>query len=484
MGELKTKALNGVVWNSIQRFASMGIRFFFMIFMTRLLLPSDYGMVGLLAIFLEIANVFIDSGFPSALVRKPDRTEVDESSVFYFNIFVSTSFYILLFLFAPLIGKFYDMPELATILRVLGLTLIINSFSTIQTIVCNIKLDFKTPSLIYIICSVISGTFGVILAMNGFGVWALVWQQLFSSFCITLSFWIFARWRPLWVFSMKSLKEMFAFGSNLLGTSVLNVIYRNISPIFIGKYYSPSDLGLYSRADQLVAFPSGTLQGVLISVSYPVLCKVQSNKAALTEVFRQFIQLTAFILFPVMVLLGVLSTPVIDALFGDNWSGASVYMPILCFPLMLVPLQCINLNVLKVVGRSDLILRLEIIGKVSGVIMLAITLPISIIALCYGTVVNVLICFFINTYYTARFVDLTVWGHIKDISRSLLLALVAGVAAFLVAMLFTSAWAKVLVGGSVGVMVYVGMAMVLRMKEYYLTIDLVKQLLHRNKKSG
>lgn len=474
MGELKSKTLHGMLWNGAQRFSATGIQFLFMIFMTRLLLPSDYGIVGMLAVFMEISSAFIDCGFGQAIIRKQNRTKIDESTVFYFNVIASVACWLILFAAAPFVADFYKMPELSSILRVLSFTLVISSLSSMHVLDYMIKLDFKTQSIVNVLCSVFSGIGGLVLAYNGFGVWALVWQRILSALFITVAYWIISSWHPIWAFSYTSFREMFGFGSKLLGSRLLNTVYANIAPIFIGRYYTSADLGLYSKAQQMISFPNNSVFSVVDTVSYPVLCQVQSDRTQLTLAYRKFQRLGAYLMFPVMVLLTVLSRPLIISLFGQKWEETAFYMVLLCLPWMLVPIQCNNLNLLKVVGKSNLIFRLEIIGKVLGLLMLLVTLPISIYAMCYGTIIVTSICFFVNAYYTSRFIDLSVFGQIKDLFNSLALSLLSGVGAYITAYFIQLDVMKVILGGIVGVLIYFGLSYLIKIREFTELLDFVR----------
>lgn len=465
MSELKQKSVHGAFWLTIQRVASRGISFLFMIFMTRLLMPSDYGMIGLLAVFMTISQTLIDCGFGQALIRKQDRTVVEESTVFYFNIIASVFCYFLLFLIAPIIEQFYQMPGLGIILRVLSLSFVIRSLSSIQVLIFTINLDFKTQSIINVISGVLSGLSGLLLAYIGFGVWALVWQIILLSLFTTILFWVVSKWRPVIAFSKQSFKEMFSFGSKLLGAELLNNIYANISPIFIGKAYSSSDLGLYTKGSQMISFPVSMLIGVFENVTYPVLCQLQNNDERLLDCFRRFIKIASFVLFPIMILLGVLSKPLIISLFGDKWSETANYMMLLCYPWAIVPIQVMNLNILKVVGRSDLVLRLEIIGKILGVSMLLIALPISIYAICYGTILTTTIAFFLNTHYTSKFINLSIITQLKDMFPSFILSVFVGSTVFFIISLFNNSWVQLIVGALIGFFSYLGMSYLFKMRE-------------------
>lgn len=474
MGELKKKALHGAIWNTIQSLSNKGLSFLFLILMTRLLTPEDYGMVGMLAVFMVIADAFIDCGFGQAIVRKLNRTVLDESTVFYFNIVASTCCYLLLFAIAPIVADFYQMPDLCPLLRVLGLRLIIGAFATIHVLKYSIGLNFKTPSFVNISANLLSGVFGLWMAYTGYGVWALAGQQVSRQLFLAIIYNVVSRWRPIWGFSWETFREMFSFGSKLLGQRLLNAIYSNISVIFIGKAYSAVDLGLYSKGNEMADYPSGTAYGVINTVSYPLLCQLQNDRDRLTLAYRKLVRVVAFVVCPIMTFIFFFATPLMVSVLGEQWEKSGWYLMLLCYPYMFIPLLCLNQTLLQVVGRTDLILRLEIISKMLGVTMLSICLPISIDAMCFGAIINTVLCYFLNTYYTSRFIDLTLRQQFGDLVRSLLYSALIGGIAYMSTMGIDNLWFKIIIGLSVGCVLYVGIAAICRMREFGECIDLIK----------
>ena len=281
---LKSKAAKGILWSSFERFSVQGVQFFIMIIMARLLTPEDYGLIGMLTIFLAVAQSLIDSGFSQALIRKQDRTEIDNSTVFYFNIAVSLSLYILFFILAPYVSDFYNIPELTSIMRVISLGVVINSLAVVQRAQYTINIDFKTQAKASFTAAIFSGCVGMALAYAGFGAWALVVQQLLNLSINTVMLWYYSRWRPLLCYSWQSFHELFAFGSKLLLSGLLDTIYRNIYPIVIGKLFSASSLGHYTRAHQFSEFPSSNITGIIKRVTYPVLCSIQNDDERLSNI--------------------------------------------------------------------------------------------------------------------------------------------------------------------------------------------------------
>ena len=475
MGELKDKAVKGIAWNTIQSLTNKSISFLFLIIMARLLLPDDYGMVGLLAVFISISEAFIDCGFGQAIIRKQNRTIVDESTVYFFSIIASCICYGIIFLIAPLVANFYKMPELCPLMRFLGLKIIIASFSSMQLLKYTIELNFKIPAIIRVVSNLLSGAIGIYFASSGYGPWALAIQQVLLASFTTLLYLIICKWRPIIKFSMDSFKEMFSFGSKLLGARLLNIVYANISTIFIGKAYSSKELGLYSKGQEMAAYPSDILSGIVTTVSYPLLCTLQDNRERLTQSYRRIIRTIGFVVYPVMTLVAVLAQPIILTLFGENWAETAVYMALLCYPYMIVPICSANFSLLQVAGRSDLVLRLEIITKIMGTIMLLITLPISVKAMCIGTIVNVSLCLLVNTYYTSRFIDLTQWEQILDLVQPFLMCIVMGILVFISVYFITNDIIKLIVGVPLGFLFYFGTAYISKSSELQMCLELIKQ---------
>ena len=428
---LKKKTVKGTLWSSIERFSVQGISFIVMIIMARILTPEDYGLVGMIAIFMAISQSLIDSGFSQALIRKQDRSEVDNSTVFYFNIAIGIILYLFLFFSAPLIADFYKEPKLIPITRALGLNLVFNSLAVVQRALYTINLNFKTQAKATLIGVVTSGAVGIWMAYSGYGVWSIVTQQLTNAGLVSICLWIFSKWRPIIAFSKQSFKDLFNFGSKLLASGILNTIYNNLYLILIGKIFRASDLGYYTRAHQFTDFASSNLTGILQRVSYPVLCTIQNDDTRLADVYRKLLRISAFIIFPLMMGLAAVAQPMILTILTEKWLfAASLILP-LCFSQMWYPVHAINLNLLQVKGRSDLFLKLEIIKKIIGVAIICITIPMGLLAMCWGTVVNSLIALVINTHYTGKLIHLGFLKQMWDLLPIFLLSLGMGVLVWL-----------------------------------------------------
>lgn len=463
MENLKKKTISGVVWSAIERFSLQGILFTINIIMARLLLPSDYGTIAMLGIFLQISQSFVDSGFTNALIQKKDRTNVDFSTVFYFNISIAIFFYIVLFFTAPLIAEFYHMPLLISVARVVGLTLIINSLFAIHKTKMTIDVDFKTQSKISLIATIISGIVGIYMAYTGYGIWSIVSQSLLNTILSTFLFYYFSNWSPLLIFSTTSFKQLFSFGSKLLISGLIHTIYYNLYSIVIGRKFSSIDLGYYTRAEQLAVFPSANLNAIISRVTFPILSSIQNDDERLRLVYRKYIRLTSFLIFPLMIGLAALAKPIILILLTVKWIGIVALLQILCLDWMFDHLSAINLNLLYVKGRSDLALRLEILKKIIATVILFLSIPFGILGMCWGRVLYSLIATYMNTYYTKALVGLSFTTQIKDVLPYFLLSLVMGCGICLSNYLCENIALQLFVGFLFGGTIYLLLAFVLKL---------------------
>ena len=408
---LKTKTKKGLAWSMIERFASAGVQFLFGIILARLLSPEDFGVIAMPLVFLAVAQCFIDSGFSGALVRKPDLTEDDLSTAFYFNIGVGVVAYVVLFFSSPLIADFYDKPILADLLKVTALATLFNPLCAVQQAILTKKIDFKTQAVITFSGAIVSGVVGLVMAYSGFGVWSLVCQQVGGYAIRTILLWTLGGWAPKRRWSWKSFHYLWGYGSKMLASGLLDTTYNNIYPLVIGKFFSASVLGNYSRAGQFAGFPSSGLTGILQRVTFPVLSCIQNEDERLARSYRKILKVSAFVIFPMMLMLSAIAAPLVHVLLTDKWEGCIILLQIICFSQMWYPIHAINLNLLTVKGRSDLFFRLEILKKVVGVSILCITVPRGIIWMVSGGIVGSMISLFLNTYYTGKLIHV---GYLKQ----------------------------------------------------------------------
>lgn len=471
---LKKKTVKGTIWSSIERFSGQAIQFVVMIFMARVLTPADYGILAMLTIFMAVAQSLIDSGFGQALIRKQNRTQVDNCTVFYFNIVISTVIYFILFFCAHPIARFYNEPLLIPVLRILAITLVINSLAGVQRANLTINLNFKTLAICSFAGAIASGAVGLSLAYTGYGVWALVWASL-SGACVNVTvLTILSPWRPSIVFSWSSFKEMFSFGSKLLASGLLNTIYNNIYLIVIGKIFKAADLGFYTRAYNFANLPSENLTGIFQRVSFPVLCTIQDDDARLMNVYRRLLRTSAFIIFPLMTGLAAVAKPLIVSMLTEKWLYSAVLLVPICLNFMWYPVHAINLNLLQVKGRSDLFLRLEIIKKILGVGILVGSIPLGLYWMCWGGVVSSLIALIINTYYTGILIKLGFFQQMKDLLPTLILSLSMGVGVWaLVTFISMPSGGALAAGVGAGIVFYIGCAKIFKFSEFKEVLSLI-----------
>ena len=473
---LKRKTINGIFWSSVDNFSSQGISFVFSIILARLLLPSDYGIIAVLSVFLAISQTFVNSGFSQALIRKIDRTEEDYSTVFYFNIAIGLFCYIILFLFAPLIASFFNHSILVLIIRVISLVVLFNSLSVVQQAHLLIRVDFKTQAKISLISVLSSGIVGVFLAYLDFGVWALVCQQVSFAALRCALMWIIVAWRPTKKFSKDSFRYLFSFGSKLLISGLLDTIWNNIYEIIIGKNFTASSLGFYSRAKTFASFPSSNLTSVFQRVTFPILSCMQNDIVRLRNNYRRIMRAVIFIVFPVMLVLCALAKPFILFLLTDKWSGSIILLQLLCLSFMWYPVNIINMNLLQVMGRTDLYLKIEIIKKLIGIIALIVSVPLGIIAMCIASFVTTLIYVIINTYYTGKFLNFGFIEQMSDIIPTIILSLFTSfVVGYIIALVDVSSFMQLLLGGIVSIILYISIARLFNFVELKELKDIIKQ---------
>ena len=472
---LKAKATRGLFWSSVDRFSSQGISFVFSIFLARMLDISDYGIVAMIVVFMAVAQAFVDSGFSSALIRKPNLTEEDKSTAFYFNIVVGLVCYGILFIASPLIAAFYDEPLLSPIIRVTGLSIVFNSLCVVQRALFTISVDFKTQAIISLACTVVSGSVGLVMAYNGYGVWALVAQSTVSAFLNFVLLWLCSRWRPITGFSNASFRYLFNFGSKILASGLLDTLYNNIYPIVIGKFYNSAQLGLFSRAQGYASLPSSNITGILQRVTFPVLSLMQDDDERLALNYRRLLRVSAFVVFPLMVMLAAVAAPLIRVMITSKWDGCVEFLQILSLALMWYPIHAINLNLLQVKGHSGLFLRLEIYKKIFGVLILVCTIPLGVTAMCWGLVVGSVFSLVLNTYYTGKLIKVGLFMQIKDLLPILINSFVMGGIASYIVNKIDSSLIGLIAACSAAAVFYFTISYIFRFPELKEVIQIIKR---------
>lgn len=472
---LKQQTKKGLYWSFFNQFSNYGMQFCIGIVMARLLTPSDYGITALPGVFMAIAGIFQDSGMSGALVRKEKVEEKDYSTLFIYSIAMGIFMYAILFTASPWIAKFFNTPILTSLIRVTALGFLWGPVSTVQYVILSRKLDFKTPTKISITTKLFSGIVGILLAYIGYGLWALVISGVLSSFLGLIIVAYVVKWYPKTGWSKDSFKYLWNYGNKMLASSLLDTAYNNITPVFVGKYYSPADLGVYNRARGYAAMPSQQVTGVIQNVTFPVLSKMQNDNESLARNYRRMLRTTAFIVFPLMLMLAALARPLVITLITAKWEACIILLQIICFSMMWYPIHSINLNLLMVKGRSDLFLRLEIIKKIIGLSILAITLPQGLIIFCCGNILSSIISLIINTYYTGKLIDIGFFKQMRDLMPIAVLGLVMFGIILLANHFIINLYIQIIIGGIIGAIVYLGGAILFRFEE----LNDVKYMLKR-----
>ena len=409
-------AVNGLKWSALERLGVQAIQLIVMLLLARLLGPDAFGLIGILTVFIAISQVISDSGFSSALIRLKERTEIDFSTAFQFNILVALLCYLALFIGANQIAVFFEQPELEALIKVLGLSIIINSFTLVQKAKLTIKMDFKTQAKASLSAVFISSVVSITLAYFDYGVWALVYQILINSFLTMVLLNIFHPWLPKSSFNIQSFSYLFGFGYKLLLAAMLDTLFKNIYQLIIGKQFNPTQVGIFTQANQLASVPAMTFTTIVQRVTYPMLSNIQSETDKFEYSYKLTLRMAAFVIFPLMAGLGIIAKPFIKVVLGDDWLQAADLLTILSFTFMLYPIHAINLNLLQVKGRSDIFLKLEVIKKAFIVLILFITIPFGIKAICIGMLIHTYLAFFINSYYTGQFSKLKIRDQLNALA--------------------------------------------------------------------
>ncbi len=476
--QLKQKTISALSWSFVDNIATYGITFIIGIILARLLTPKEFGLIGMITIFIAISESFINSGFSQAVIRKKNCTETDLSTVFYFNLIAGILLLGILMLAAPLISSFFSEPKLISLIRVLSFVLIIDALTMIQRTILTKRIDFKLQTKVSVISNLFAGAVGISMAYTGFGVWSLVARTLSQRGMNSFLLWIWNRWRPMLVFSKKSFSELFAFGSKLFVSGLIDTIYSNIYNLIIGKYFSAQELGFYTRADQFRNLPSKNLNSIISRVSYPVLSEMQDNPVKLKAGYKKLIKSTMFITFILMAGMAAVAEPMVISLIGEKWRPSIVYLQLLCFVGALYPLHALNLNMLNVQGRSDLFLRLEIIKKVLAIPTIIIGILWGIRVMILGMWFNSVFAYYLNSYYSGRLINYPVKEQLTDIVPSLLLALLMGIAVFITGMVIPIGYLpKLILQIIVGGLLTISASEIMKLESYLSIKGIIKEKL-------
>lgn len=479
MLSLKNKTVKGLFWSVTERFSAQGIHFLFNIFIARLLSPSDFGVIAMINVFLTLSQTFIDCGFGVAIIRKRDRTEDDLSTVYIFNVVTSFLFYGIFWGMSPHIAEFYNLPSLLPITRIISLTLIISSFAGVHFSLLSINVNFKTRAKISIISSVLSGAVCLALAYNGYGYWALVAQSVLACLVKTVLAILSVRWWPRLRFSFVSFRYLFAFGGRLLVSGLIDTIYNNLYTLVIGKRFTSASLGEFTKAETYAKFPASNLTSALQAVVLPILTDAQNDKRLLVHYFSKFLSLSVFAIFPVMFGLAAIADPLVEVVLTSRWAGIVPYFRLLCLDLMLYPVHALNMSLLQVMGRSDLYLRNEVIKKIIGIAILAMTIRYGILCMCVAKVASSCIYLIPNIFFTSRVVDFGYAKQLYIIIPRILLSVFMAIIIYISISFIENPWIQVMSGIAIGLVCYMLLSYIVGIKDMKELFLILKTMIKR-----
>lgn len=472
--------ISSLLWKLLERGGTQGIQFIVQIILARLLLPEMYGTVALVTVFITLAQVFIQSGLGTALIQKKEADNVDFSSVFYLSLGLAGVLYALLFVFAPFISRFYHDAELIPVLRVLGLVLFFGAVNGIQNAWVSRHMMFKELFKRSIGALLISGIAGIVAAYAGLGIWALVIQQLTNQAAVTIIMWFTVKWRPIRAFSLGKVKALFSFGWKLLLSSLLDQLYRDLRTLVIGRIYSSSTLGFYNKGEQFPKIIVSNINGSIQAVMLPALSAHQDDRQRVKAMMRRAIKTSSFIMFPMMVGMAVVAEPMVRLLLTEKWLPAVPFLQVFCFTYMLWPIHTANLQAINALGRSDIFLKLEIIKKIIGIIILVISVPMGVYAIALGGVIDGIIATVINAWPNKKLLTYSYIAQMRDIFPSFSLAVLMGTVVYFVGLLPFVVWQKLILQVLLGGIFYTLCARALKMESFtYLTGTLKNMLMKR-----
>lgn len=432
---IKSKTIKGTFWSAADAFLGQGITFIVGIVLARLLSPEEYGLIGICLVFNTVLNGIVDSGFSNALIRKKEVSDADYNTMFTTNMVISLILYALLYIFSPWISDFFARTELTSLVRATGLVLIINALSITQSTILTKRIDFKTKTKASLISAAFSGIIGISMAYAGFGVWALVGQMLSKQMLYTIMLWILNHWWPNLSFNKESFVYMWGYGWKLLVSGLLDNVWKQLYQVVVGKCYSPATLGQYTRSSEYASIFSSNLTTIVQRVSFPVLSDIQDDKTRMIEAYRKVIKMTMFVTAVCMISLAAVSEPLINTLIGPQWHEAASYLPLICISMSLYPLHAINLNMLQVLGRSDIFLYLEILKKIIFLIPICIGIYINIYWMLVASVFTGVIGLYLNSWYTGKALGYTFWKQIKDIAPFYCIAFIISLSVYFLKLL-------------------------------------------------
>ena len=473
--------LSGLIWRFLERCGAQGVALIVSLVLANILDPDLYGTIALVTVFTTIMQVFVDSGMGNALIQKKDADDLDFSTVFYFNITVCVLLYGIMFLAAPLIAHFYNMPELTPVVRVLSLTLVISGVKNVQQAYVSRNLMFRKFFFATLGGTIGAGIIGIWMALEGYGVWALVAQHIFNATLDTIILWITVKWRPKKMFSMKRLKGLFSYGWKLLVSALLDTGYNNLRSLIIGKLYTSADLAFFNRGKQFPNLIVTNINTSIDSVLLPTMSKAQTDKNRVREMTRRAIKTSTYLMMPIMVGLAVCAEPLVKTVLSDKWLPAVFFLRIFCFTYAFYPIHTANLNAMKAMGRSDLFLKLEIIKKVVGLIALVSTMFISVEAMALSLLATSVLCQIINSWPNRKLLDYGYRKQLMDILPQIAISLLMGAIVFSVSFLDLHEIVTLVIQVPLGAVVYILLSKVFHVDSFEYVMGIIKGFKNKNK---
>ena len=474
---LRKQTLLGVLWTFTDTFVLRGLSFFASIVLARLLGPTEFGLIGMISIFIALGTSLVDSGLSASIIRTQNADDRDYSTVFYLNLMMSLLVYGIVFFTAPFIADFYGQDILVPIIRLYCISFVISAFSAIQTAMLNREMQFKKLMQCSVPGTIIGVIVGIALGYLGYGVWSIVWMYLSTQLIQALVLWAFSSWKPSLTFSKEKLRYHYGFGYKLMLSGLLDTAYKNVYNVVIGKFFSVQSLGYFERAKAFNTYPVTVLTSIISKVSYPLLSKIQDQKERIAKVYRQLIQVAFFVTAPLMLGAAALARPLFLLVLGEQWLPAVPFFQILCLSGMFYPIHAFNINVLKVYGRSDLFLKLEVIKKAVITVSILVAFQFGIYGLVWSSVFTSIVALLINTHYSSRMIQYTTWRQIQDILLTLIKAgVMAGLMWVAIRFLdYHSPYWQIIVPSLVGIVFYLAINFALKAPPLAFAIDLIKK---------
>lgn len=472
-----SRFVKGVVWSGVDKFVGQGINFIIGLIIARQLSPEDYGVFGIISVVIAISAIFVDSGFSTALIQKKNRDNNDYNTTFCFNLSISIALYIFIFLLSPSLSKFYSEPILISSTRIAALTIIINAISLVHVTQLVVKLDFKKQSKISIVSSLLSGVAGMFLAYNGYGLWALVLMTLIRSIINTILLCIQNKWIPKIDFQMDRFKPLFRFSSKIMLTALINTFFNNLYVLIIGKKFSVATLGYYTRATQITNFSVINFTDIIQRVSFPILSEIQEEKDLLVQNHTKLIKASSYLLFPILTVLIFLAEPLVELILTKKWLESVWMIQLLCIASLLHTTHSLNLNLLNVIGRPDLFLKIEFLKKLLIVLILAATLPYGVFSVIIGQIIVSIVSLFINTHHVGKLLGYPVFDQIKDLSKNIFANLILAAFLYFILNEIEVSILKIVTGVISSIIIYTVLSILMKLEGYKFILQHLKNFL-------